>query len=185
MKKENKMYIYQKKIHPKNTAAKITSALCLFCGAALLILAQSGYIAIPILAQLLGLVLLIASIYIASSYLLRNYTYSVQANNREGDNLTLSEMYDFVVYENKGKRSVKVCHVEMRDVTNIIKITPESKKNGENKDVKRFIYNTQFAANQKIEILARISGEDYSITVTYDEELFSVLQKIRGNESLY
>ena len=179
------MYIYQKKIHPKNTAAKITSALCLLCGAALLILAQSGYIAIPILAQLLGLVLLIASIYIASSYLLRNYTYSVQTNNREGDDLTLAELYDFVVYENKGKKSIKVCHIEMQDVTNIVKITSESKKDGEIKDAKRFIYNTQFAANQKIEILANISGEDYSITVTYDEELFSVLQKIHGNESLY
>ncbi|MBQ7829632.1 MAG: hypothetical protein IJ345_05115 [Clostridia bacterium] len=179
------MYIYQKKIHPKNIAAKVTSALCLFCGAALLILAQAGYIAIPILAQLLGLILWIAAVYIASSYLLRNYTYSVQINSRDGDNLTLSEQYDFVVYENKGKKIVKVCHVEMRDVTNIIKITPESKKTAENKDTKRFIYNTQFAANQKIEILARISGEDYSITVTYDEELFSVLQKIHGNEPLY
>ena len=89
------------------------------------------------------------------------------------------------VYENKGKKIVKVCHIEMRDVTNIIKITPESKKTAENKDTKRFIYNTQFAANQKIEILARISGEDYSITVTYDDELFSVLQKIHGNEPLY
>jgi len=179
------MYIYQKKIQPKNTAAKITSALCLLCGAALLILAQAGYIAIPILAQMLGIILWVASIYIASSYLLRNYTYSVEINSRARSNLTISELYDFVVYENKGKKIVKVCHVEMRDVTNIIKTTPESKKNGENKDVKRFIYNTQFAANQKIEILARISGEDYSITVTYDEELFSVLQKIHGNEPLY
>ncbi|MBR4032524.1 MAG: hypothetical protein IKJ07_07310 [Clostridia bacterium] len=179
------MYIYKKKIQPKNTAAKITSALCLLCGAALLILAQAGYIAIPILAQMLGIILWVASIYIASSYLLRNYTYSVQINSIEDDDLTLAERYDLVIYENRGKKSVKVCHVEMRDVTNIIKTTPESKKNGENKDVKRFIYNTQFAANQKIEILARISGEDYSITVTYDEELFSVLQKIHGNEPLY
>ena len=179
------MYIYQKKIQPKNTAAKITSALCLLCGAALLILAQAGYIAIPILAQLLGIILWVASIYIASSYLLRNYTYSVEINSRARSNLTLSELYDFVVYENKGKKSVKVCHVEMRDVTNIIKTTPESKKNGKNKDVKRFIYNTQFAANQKIEILAKISGEDYSIIVTYDEDLLSVLHKIHSNDSLY
>ena len=179
------MYIYQKKIQPKNIAAKVTSALCLFCGAALLILAQAGYIAIPILAQLLGIILWVASIYIASSYLLRNYTYSVEINSRARSNLTLSELYDFVVYENKGKKSVKVCHVEMRDVTNIIKTTPESKKNGENKEVKRFIYNTQFAANQKIEILAKISGEDYSIIVTYDEDLLSVLHKIHSNDSLY
>lgn len=179
------MYIYQKKIQLKNIAAKITSALCLICGAALLILAQAGYIAIPILAQLFGLVLWVAAIYIASSYLLREYTYSIQANSKVGENDTLAEIYDFVVYENKGKKSVKVCHVEMRDVTNIIKITPEIKKNRENKDVKRFIYNTQFAANQKIEILANISGEDYSITVTYDEELLSILQKIHSNESLY
>ncbi len=179
------MYIYKKKIQPKNTAAKITSALCLLCGAALLILAQAGYIAIPILAQMLGIILWVASIYIASSYLLRNYTYSVQINSIEDDDLTLAERYDLVIYENRGKKSVKVCHVEMRDVTNIIKITPQSKKNGKNKDVKRFIYNTQFAANQKIEILAKISGEDYSIIVTYDEELFSVLQKIHGNEPLY
>lgn len=179
------MFIYKKKIQPKNTAAKITSALCLVCGAALLILAQAGYIAIPILAQLLGIILWVASIYIASSYLLRNYTYSLQINSIEDDDLTLAERYDFVIYENRGKKSVKVCHVEMKDVTNIIKITPESKKTVENKDVKRFIYNTRFAASQKIEILANISGEDYSIIVTYDEELYSTLKKIYKNDPLY
>ncbi|MBE6646000.1 MAG: hypothetical protein E7612_11640 [Ruminococcaceae bacterium] len=181
------MYIYQKKIQPKNIAAKITSALCLICGAVLLILAQSGYIAIPILAQLFGLSLWVASIYIASSYLLRNYTYSVQANNRKGENFNLSETYDFVVYENRGKKSIKVCHIELKDVTLIREITPENKKDSSNerKNIKRFVYNTQFAASQKIEILANISGEDYSVTVTYDEKLFSVLQRIYQNNPLY
>lgn len=181
------MYIYQKIIQPKNVAAKITSALCLICGAALLILAQAGYIAIPILAQLLGLVLWVAAVYIASAYLLREYTYSVQANSKVGENDTLAEIYDFVVYEKKGKKSVKVCHIELKDVTFIKEITPESKKNSdtEHKNIKRFVYNTQFAASRKIEILANISGEDYSITVTYDEELFSTLQKIYKNDPLY
>ncbi|MBE6684607.1 MAG: hypothetical protein E7592_03010 [Ruminococcaceae bacterium] len=180
------MYIYQKKIQPKNISAKITSALCLVCGAALLILAQAGYIAIPILAQLLGLVLWVAAVYIASAYLLRDYTYSVQANSKVGENDTLSEIYDFIVYENKGKKSVKVCHIELKDITLVRKITPESKKNSTNeqKNIKRFVYNTQFAASQKIEILANISSEDYSVTVTYDEELLSVLQKIYKNDPL-
>jgi hypothetical protein len=183
------MYIYQKKIQPKNTAAKITAALCLISGGALLILANANLIAIPILAQLLGLSFIIAAVYIATSYLLREYTYSLQANNRDGDDLDITELYDFIVCEGKGKKSVKVCHIELKDVTSVRKITHEDKQNeeqkNEQKNAKRFVYNTQFASSQKIEILASISGENYSVIVTYDEELFSVLEKICNNKSLY
>ena len=180
------MYIYQKRIQPKNTAAKITSALCLACGAILLIFAQSGYIALPILAQISGLALWVASIYIALSYLLRDYTYLIEIHDREEEYYKLSEIYDFVVYENKGKKSVKVCHIELKDVTLVREITPENKKDSPTdiKNFKRFVYNTQFAAGRKIEIQARISGEDYSVTVTYDEELFSILKKAHEDTSI-
>ena len=173
------MQSFRKTVTKKNTAGKITALLCLLSGAALVLLAgQIGQFVA--LAQLLGVGLLGASIYIASAYLLRVYTFSVEPSGKAGDELPLEERYDFLITERKGNRDVKVCHLGLGDITNLRVVDPENKKQilEERKNKKRFTYNTEYAASRQIEVAATIDDEDYSILITYDEELFRVLKDL-------
>ncbi len=171
--------MFKKVIRHKNNAAKISTGLCLASGAGLYILAGSGLVAIPLLAQAVSILLLSASIYIAVAFLLREYTYSVDPNTHIVEDDDLSKQYDLIVTEAKGKKQVKVCHIEMSDVSFVREITPDNKKTvmAERKNMKRYTYDTRFAPNRQIEIRANIDGEDYSIILSYDEEFLAVLQR--------
>ena len=176
------MYLFKKVMKHKNTAGKITAALCFACGVALLLLSNGGFIAIPALAQVLAMILLTASIYVAVAFLLREYTFSVEPNKHIADDDKLSEQFDFIITEVKGKKNVKVCHIEMSEVKQIRVVDPNNKKQvqTERKNMKRFTYDTKFAANRQIEIVADIDREDYSIIISYDEELLRVFQNVTG-----
>lgn len=91
----------------------------------------------------------------------------------------ISKQYDLIVTEAKGKRQIKVCHIEMSDIKKVRIITPENKKavKSERKDAKRYTYDTQFAPNRQIEIKAEIDHEDYSIILSYDEEFLAALSR--------
>lgn len=176
------MYLFKKTMKHKNTAGKITAALCFASGVALLLLSNGGLIAIPALAQVLAIILLTASIYVAVAFLLREYTFSVEPNKHIADDDKLSEQFDFIITEAKGKRVIKVCHIEMSEVKLIRVIDPSNKKQvqAERKNMKRFTYDTKFAASRQIEIVADIDREDYSIIISYDEELLRVFQNVTG-----
>lgn len=171
--------MFKKIIKHKNTAGKISALLCLIVGAALFILAGNGLVAIPALAQLISICLLGASIYIASAFLLREYTYAIEGNMHIVEDDDISKQYDLIVTEAKGKRQIKVCHIEMSDIKKVRIITPENKKavKSERKDAKRYTYDTQFAPNRQIEIKAEIDHEDYSIILSYDEEFLAALSR--------
>ena len=175
------MYLYKKTIKPKNTAGKITALLCLLCGAALFILAGGGYIIFPSVAQILGVILIGMSIYIASAYLLREYTFSVtQSKNFSDEDVSYAAKFDFIITERKNNRDIKVCHFGMEDLTAVRVSDPTNKKQiaAERKNKHRFTYNTEFAASRRIEISATLDNEDYSIFVTYDENLLRVLNDV-------
>lgn len=171
------MYLYKKTAKPKNTAGKITALLCLLSGAALFILAGNLPDLFPSLIQVAGVILIGISIFIASSYLLREYTFSVTPgkdfSNEESD---YSDRFDFIVTERKYNRDVKVCHFGMSDVTSVRVVDPKNKKaiSAERKNMRRYTYNTEFAASRHIEVRAQLDGEEFSIFITYDEELLRV-----------
>ncbi|MBQ8409330.1 MAG: hypothetical protein IJY39_10770 [Clostridia bacterium] len=172
------MYLYKKTIKPKNTAGKITSLLCLLCGAALFILASGNYIMFPSIAQVAGVILIGIAIYVASAYLLREYTFSVtQSEKFDSEDASYAEKFDFIITEKKNNRDIKVCHFGMNDVTGVRAVDPENKKQvqEERKDMKRFTYNTEYAAARYIELQASLDDEQYSILVSYDEDLLRVL----------
>lgn len=171
--------MFKKTVIYKNTAAKISALLCLISGVALFLLAGNGYVAIPALAQVLSIALIAASIYIATVFLLRVYTYSIEPNTHIVADDDLSAQYDFIITDEKGKRSIKVCHIEMTDVISLKVITPESRKqiSEERKAMKRYTYDTRFAASKQLEVRARIDGEDYSVIITYDEEIIAAFKK--------
>lgn len=171
--------MFKKVIKHRNTSAKVSALLCLVCGASLFILAGNGFVVYPAAAQLISIALIAASIYIASAYLLREYTYAIEPNTHVVDDDDLSAQYDLIITEAKGKKQVKVCHIEMSEITGVRVIDPNNRKQiqSERKDKKRYTYDTCFAASRQIEILSTIDGEDYSIIVSYDEEFLQSLSK--------
>ena len=171
--------MFKKAIRHKNTSAKISAMLCLICGAVLFFLAGNRMIAIPVLAQAISIILIVAAIYIAAAYLLREYTYSIEPNTKVGEDEGADGQYDIIIHERKSNKQVKVCHVEMADVTVINVIDPKNRKKirSERKNMKRYTYDTRFAASMQIELRAVIDEEEYSIIVSYDEELLSALKK--------
>ena len=170
--------MFKKVIKHKNASAKVSALLCLICGAALFILSGNGMVAIPVLAQAISIILIVAAVYIASAYLLREYTYSIEPNLK-GDEDAKGQ-YDFIITERKSNKQVKVCHIEMSDVTLINVIDPKNRKRimSERNDMKRYTYDTRFAASTQIEIRANIDEEEYSIIVSYDAELLNVFKKL-------
>ena len=170
------MHLYKKTVQPKNTAAKVTSLLTLLSGLFLWIASNS--ISIPVIPQSCAVILFAVSIYVASAYLLREYSYEISANYKEGES-EKKYIYDLIVTEHKGKRLIKVCHIELSDVTSVKEINPKNAKKAktERKKMSRYSYNTQFAASRKIEIQATVSGENISVLLTYDEELLNALRE--------
>ncbi len=173
------MYLYNKAIKHKNIFGKIACAICFVMGAALLFI-SNGNIAYPVLAQVLAILLLTFSVYVAIAFLLREYTYSIEPNKHIAKDDSMSEQYDFIITEAKGKRNVKVCHIEISDIKFIRVVDPTNRKQikNERKNMKRFTYDTDFAASRQIELVAEIDGEEYSIIFSYDEELLRVFKNI-------
>lgn len=172
------MYLYKKTIQPKNRAGKITALLCLLCGGATFVLAN-GFFPYPAVAQSIGVILICVSVYIATAYLLREYTFSVtQSNNFSDEDSSFSEKFDFIIFEKKNNRDIKVCHFGIKDLTLVREVNPKNKKeiSTQRKNMKRYTYNTEFAASRMIEVQAKLDDENFSILVSYDEELLRVLQ---------
>ena len=169
------MHLYKKIITPKNTAAKVTSLLTLLSGLFLWIAASS--IPLPVIPQSCAFILFAVSIYVATAYLLREYSYEIAYNYKE-DEENNKYRHDLIVTEHKGKRLIKVCHIELSDVTAVKEINPKNAKEckTQRKKMSRYTYNTQFAASRKIEVQATVSGEEISVLLTFDEELLSALR---------
>ena len=176
------MYLYKKTIQPKNRVGKITALLCLLCGGATFVLAN-GFFPFPAVAQSLGVILICVSVYIATAYLLREYTFSVTQNGKFSDeDADLAEKFDFIIFERKNNKDIKVCHFGVKDLTLVREVNPKNKKeiSAARKGMSRYTYNTEFAASRLIEVRASLDSEDFSILISYDEELLRVLQGFFG-----
>ena len=171
------MYLYKNTVTPKNTAAKITAISCIICGMFLWIV--SAYAPIPSVFQSFAVVLFATAIYIASAFLLRIYSYEIAYNYKENETEDAS-LHDLIIYERKNNKFVKVCHIEISDVILVREVNPKNIKDvkAQRKNMKRYTYNTQFAASQKIEIVANIEGEELSVLTYFDPELLNALQHI-------
>lgn len=159
--------MYSKTPTLKKTTAQITSFSSLIMGAALLIF--SGKMPLSWLAQLIGIIFLTLSIYVMSCYLLREYVFCVEASNKASDNAPP----DLVIYENKGYKKLTVCRLGFDELVGITEVNKENRKKirEERKNMQRFRYNAQYAAQKFIEVRT----EDISVFMTYDKELLSVL----------
>ncbi len=167
--------MYSKIPNTKNTAGKIISFCAIIAGVSLFALGSVRDIPYPALAQLGGVILLTFGIYIASAYLLREYVFEIKESNRHSEDAPP----DFVIYQKHGVRQALVCRIGFEEIDEIRKVSPENKKSvtEERKKLKRYTYDTQFAAQWFIEL----KNEEFSILLTYDEELFEVLKKHHEN----
>ena len=168
--------IYKNTPKPKNTYAKILAASSLLIGAALFILANLNIIDKPALLQLVGIILFTIAIYIASLFLLRQYTFSIDIDpNSETNEL------DFVITERKGNRNITVCRVGLKDVIIAREVNQQNKKEVKEarKKMARYTYDVSFIAPRRIELICKIGEDDLSILVTYDEQLLSELNKLQ------
>ena len=170
------MYLYKKTLCPKNKAGKISALLLLLGGFASFFLSNADLIALPSLAQTLGVVMIAGAIYIATTYLLREYTVSVELS-RDGGSKESPE-YEFRIDERRSRMTYTVCRIWLSEIEQVRVMTPKNKKQikTERKKKKRYRYDTTFAPSQRIEIIARIDDEELSVLVTYDEDLLKALR---------
>ena len=164
--------MYRNTPAPKNTYAKIASLVCLLLGLALLAFASLELVDYPALPQTLGIFSLTASVYIATGFLLRRYTFSVEQNPQS----EIGEL-DFCIVENKGKREITVCRIGVDEIVLAREVNKNNKKSvaNERKNMKRYTYDVTFAPPRRLEIVCRYDEEDFSILVTYDEGLISAI----------
>ena len=157
---------------PKNTYAKILSLSSLLLGAGLFIFANLDGVDYPVIPQLLGLILLTVSIYTASVFLLRRYTFSIDINTSSNDN-----ELDLIIFERKGNREISVCRVGLKDIVAVREVNAQNKNQikDDRKKMKCYTYDVSFIAPRRIEIICRLNDDDFSILITYDEQLLAAL----------
>jgi hypothetical protein len=172
------MDLYNKTQKPKNSKAKAVSLLALISGALLFLMGGSEFFVFPAIFQLIGISLITASIYIASAFLLRELSFSVVKNNKECENF--SENYDLIVRETRGKRQIKLCHFEISQISFVRIVDEQNKKqiNTERKNMTRYTYDSEFLSQKQIEIRAFLDGDNHSLLIAYDEELFELLKRL-------
>jgi hypothetical protein len=168
--------MYRSSPTPKNTYAKIAALVCLLLGMALFAIASLNLVDYPALPQTLGIFSLTASVYIASAFLLRRYTFSVD-QNPQGE---LGEL-DFCIVENKGKREITVCRIGIDEIISVREVNKQNKKtvSEERKSMARHTYDVTFAPERRLEIVSRYDEQQFSILVTYDEALLDAINRAK------
>lgn len=166
--------MYKKTLKHQNRNAKLIMWLLFVCGIFLFLFADNGKLPYPAVAQTAAIVMICAAIYIAVSFVLKEFTVDVFFPDNAASDEHIKP--DFAIYEQKGKKRVKVCHISLSDIQILEKITPENKEiyKQHTKGAQKYKYNTAFLQAEFIHILTR---DNISVLVTYDEGLFIELQK--------
>ena len=169
------MWLYNKTFIHQNREAKITALACLLFGGLFYGFGNSDIFPMPVILQLIGVILIVCSVYLATAYILKQYSVSILKNdNSDG---STSELYDLIVRERKGKREPKVCHIGLDTIISVKVVTKNSLKKTKNEklDGFRYIYDTKYTWKERIEIIAQTGDYQSAIYLSYDDELFRVL----------
>ncbi len=160
--------------------AKLYALITLIGGLVLFISANYLNYRFPWLVQCFGVVLIGAAIYLATAYLLRRYTFSVEDSEKEDEDGDKIPTYLFRITEFKNNRNITLCLVETRDIKLCRTVTPENRKKvkEERKTKKRYTYDIAFAAPKQLELQMHVDDEDISMLITYAPELVGVLNKL-------
>ncbi len=159
--------MFKKTLKTQNKKAKLIMTLQFIFGVFMLFLAPS--VKGRSIIQIIGFLFIGSAIYIATAYVLKEYTVNIFTPENE-----ISP--DLAIFEFHGKRELKVCHIGLSEVTEMKIITPENAKEAKEKrkNLKRYKYNTFFDCTQFIELIVR---DEISIILTYDNEIYEVLKQ--------
>lgn len=166
--------MYKKTLKTPNNNAKLIMTLLFVCGVFLFLFAGNGKLPYPAFAQTVSIVLIGLAIYIAASYVLKEYTVEVFFNDGDADKP--DKKPDFAIYEQKGKRRVTVCWLSLSDIVVVEKVNKDNMKDVKErtKRMKRFKYNTFFCQAEFIHVVTK---DDISVICTFDEGLYIELLK--------
>ena len=166
--------MYKKTLKHENKNAKLIMWLLFVCGVFLFFFAGNGKLPYPAIAQTFAVIMICIAVYIATSYILKEYTVEVCLPDSALSDASVKP--DLVIYEQTGKKKIKRCHISLSDVTTMQKYTHINKKevNLSQKGMSRYKYNTSFLQAEFISITTK---DDIAILVTYDEGLFVELKK--------
>ncbi|MBR2850283.1 MAG: hypothetical protein IKB84_04535 [Clostridia bacterium] len=177
------MDLYSKTFIHKNRSGKIVALLSLLLGGVAFALGNIDFVALPVIAQAVGVILLVNAVYIATSFLLRQYSVSIERNNAdEGD---VKDRYDLIIREQKGKRLQKVCHIGLCNIISVEQYNnaDKSSRREEKAHTKelgydyRYIYDTRFKAGQRMVMRASTGGFVSAVYLCFDEELYRILRE--------
>ena len=171
------MWLYNKTFTHQNREAKITALACLLFGGLFYGFGNTDIFPMPVIFQLVGVIMIVCSVYIATAYILKQYSVAITRNDNSDDNAC--ELYDLIVRERKGKREPKVCHIGLDTIISVKTVTKNSLKKTKNEklDGFRYIYDTRYVWKERIEITAQTGDYQSVIYLSYDEELFRVLSE--------
>ena len=166
--------MYKKTLKHENKNAKLIMWLSFVCGIFLFFFAGNGKLPYPAIAQTFAIIMICISVYIATSYILKEYTVEVCLPDRALTDVCVKP--DLIIYEQKGQKKVKRCHISLSDVTTMQKYTHINKKevNRSQKGMFIYKYNSSFLQSEFISITTK---DDIAILITYDESLFVELKK--------
>ncbi len=183
------MDLYNKRFKPKNRAGKTVALVCYFGGGALFLLSGSSYIKYAAWIQLAAIVLFCAAIYVTAIYLLREYTVAVEPRRGKGyededEDLPPADpraVRDLLVYEHRGKRTLKVCHLSMAELTGVTVVNKENRKQvkagRKDKKLRKYTYDSEFLPPMQLEVRAIYEDEEFSLLLPYDRELEVILTR--------
>ena len=168
------MTVYNKNFKHQNREAKIIALACLLFGGLFCGFGNSKALPMPLIWQLVGLSLIVCSVFIATTYLLREYRVSIATNDDNDDETDKS--LDLIVYERKGKREPKVCHIALNTVKSVRIVTKDSFKKRSTSDF-IYVYDNRFLWKERIEIVAETGDYTSSIYLAFDQSLLYTLNQ--------
>lgn len=166
--------MYKKTLKNVNRNAKLIMWLLFAGGVFLFLFAGRENFPYPAFAQTLSVVMLCIAVYIATAYVLKEYTVEVYFPNSTGSDM--AKKPDLAIYEQRGKRRITVCLISLSEVEYIEILTDENKKEIREKvkNMKRYRYNTFFCQRKFIHI---VTNDGISVSCTYDDGLYCELCK--------
>ena len=172
--------MYKKTPKTKKGMAILFVMLLMAVGLFGLFMGSAEFIPAPWLSQFIGIVCVLTSMYIMFTKIFKELVYEVCPTDREMTE-ELKEKgrrarYDFVISQNKGIREIPLCRIGLEEVKEAVEVNRFNRKQyrEEDKNRKKYAYDTQFAPYRHIRVLV---NENTVIYLTYDEELLKILNK--------
>lgn len=173
------MYEYTPK--RKKTREILTALMIFGVGIVIYYLSQIPGVRYPVFYQMGTLVLAAVSVLIVGRYVMRNYTYRIEA--RDGDPYAR----DLVVVEHYGRRDTTVCRVGLEEIRWVVRPGKNNRKElaAKRKGKRTYRYTAEFSAPDLCAVEARAeesaAGESIFLWICADEALFDLLSHLNSN----